>query len=190
MTPTAATPAKYTRTAMALHWVIALLISINLVLIWFVNYWPEERVRLVIDTHKSIGITVLGLAIVRLLWRYSHKPPALPTHYKRWEQRASHWAHIALYGVMLLLPISGWLHDSAWKDAATHPMQLFGLVPWPRIGWIMNIEPATKEMLHDAFGLLHTVASYLLYVLWVAHVGGALKHQFVDKDPELQRMLP
>ncbi|MES2414473.1 MAG: cytochrome b [Pseudomonadota bacterium] len=187
---TAATPAKYTRTAMALHWVIALLISINLVLIWFINYWPEERVRLVIDTHKSIGITVLGLAIVRLLWRYSHKPPALPSTYKRWEQRASHWAHMALYGVMLLLPISGWLHDSAWKDAATHPMQLFGLVPWPRIGWIMNIEPATKEMLHDAFGLLHTVAAYLLYVLWVAHVGGALKHQFVDKDPELQRMLP
>ncbi|MES2414471.1 MAG: cytochrome b/b6 domain-containing protein [Pseudomonadota bacterium] len=54
----------------------------------------------------------------------------------------------------------------------------------------MSIEPATKEMLHDAFGLLHTVASYLLYVLWVAHVGGALKHQFIDKDPELQRMLP
>ncbi len=181
---------KYTRTAMALHWLIAVLITINLVLIWFVNYWPEERVRLVIDTHKSIGITVLGLAIVRLLWRYTHKPPALPSTYKVWEHRASHWAHVALYGVMLLLPISGWLHDSAWKDAATHPMQLFGLVPWPRIGWIMSIEPATKEMLHDAFGLLHTVASYLLYVLWVAHVGGALKHQFIDKDPELQRMLP
>lgn len=54
----------------------------------------------------------------------------------------------------------------------------------------MSIEPATKEMLHDAFGLLHTVASYLPYVLWVAHVGGALKHQFIDKDAELQRMLP
>ncbi|MBI2727661.1 MAG: hypothetical protein HYX42_15585 [Polaromonas sp.] len=53
----------------------------------------------------------------------------------------------------------------------------------------MSIEPATKEMLHDAFDLPHTVASYLLYV-WVAHLGGALKHQFVDKDPELQRMLP
>ncbi len=183
-------PIKYTRTAITLHWIIALLISINLVLVWLVDYWPEERVRLVIDTHKSIGITVLALAIVRLLWRYTHKPPALPGTYKHWEQRAAHWAHIALYGVMLLLPISGWLHDSAWKDAATHPMQLFGLVPWPRLGWIMNIEPATKEMLHDAFGLLHEVAAYLLYVLWVAHVGGALKHQFMDKEPELQRMLP
>ena len=195
MTPPATTthltqPAKYTRTAMALHWLIALLISINLVLIWFINYWPEERVRLVIDTHKSTGITVLGLVIVRLLWRYTHKPPALPSTYKLWEQRASHWAHMALYGVMLLLPISGWLHDSAWKDAATHPMQLFGLVPWPRIGWIMSIDAATKEMLHDAFGLLHTVAGYLLYGLWVAHIGGALKHQFIDKDAELQRMLP
>ena len=183
-------PAKYTRTAIALHWVIALLISINLLIVWFIDYWPEEYVRLGIDTHKSIGITVLGLAIVRLLWRTTHKPPALPTSYKQWEQRASHWAHLALYGVMLLLPISGWLHDSAWKDAATHPMQLFGLIPWPRIGWIMNIEPATKEMLHDAFGLLHEVAAWLLYVLWVAHVGGAMKHQFLDGEAEVQRMLP
>ncbi len=181
-------PARYTRTAVVLHWLIALLISINLVLIWFVNYWPEERVRLAIDTHKSIGITVLGLVIVRLLWRYTHKPPALPSSYARWEQRASHAAHLLLYVLMFLMPISGWLHDSAWKHAATHPMQLFGIVPWPRIGWIMNIEPAMKKMLHDAFGALHTWASYLLYVLWVAHVGGALKHQFVDKERELGRM--
>ena len=78
MTP----PNKYTRTATALHWLIALLISINLVLVWFVDYWPEERVRLVIDTHKSTGITVLALAIVRLLWRVTHKPPELPGTYK------------------------------------------------------------------------------------------------------------
>ena len=183
-------PAKYTRTAIALHWLVALLISVNLLLVWFVDYWPEERVRLVIDTHKSLGITVLGFALLRLLWRLTHQPPALPGHYARWEQGASHAAHLLLYGLIFLMPLSGWLHDSAWKDAATHPMQLFGLIPWPRIGWIMNIEPATKEMLHDAFGLLHTVAAYLLYMLVTLHIAGALKHQLIDKHPELQRMLP
>ena len=181
-------PAKYTGTAIVLHWFVALLISINLLLVWFVAYWPEEKVRLVIDTHKSIGITVLGLAVLRLLWRLTHQPPALPSHYVRWEQRASHAAHMLLYLLIFLMPISGWLHDSAWKDAATHPMQLFGLVPWPRISWIINIEPATKELLHDAFGALHAWTSYLLYVLVTLHVAGAVKHQFVDKHPELQRM--
>ena len=181
-------PAKYTGIAIVLHWLVALLISLNLLLIWFVNYWPEERVRLAIDTHKSIGITVLGLAALRLLWRLTHQPPALPSHYVRWEQRASHAAHILLYVLIFSMPISGWLHDSAWKDAATHPMQLFGLILWPRIGWIMNIEPTTKEMLHDAFGALHAWTSYLLYALVTLHIAGALKHQFVDKHPELRRM--
>jgi cytochrome b561 len=183
-------PAKYTRTAMALHWLVALLIAINVLLAWSADYWPDAQVRLVIDTHKSIGITVLGLVILRLLWRLTHQPPALPRRYAGWEQRASHAAHIVLYGLIFLMPISGWLHDSAWKDAATHPMQLFGLVPWPRIGWVMSIAPATRETLHDAFGLLHTVTAYLLYALVTLHIAGALKHQFMDKEAELQRMWP
>jgi cytochrome b561 len=182
--------AKYTRTAIALHWLVALLITINVLLALSADYWPDEQVRLVIDTHKSIGITVLGLAILRLLWRLTHQPPALPGHYAGWEQRASHAAHVLLYVLIFLMPVSGWLHDSAWKDAATHPMQLFGLVPWPRIGWVMSIEPATKEMLHNAFGALHAWTSYLLYALVTLHIAGALKHQFVDKEAELQRMLP
>lgn len=186
MTPAA----KYTRTAMALHWVVAVLIIINIVIILAVDYLPDERIRLAIDTHKSTGITVLGLAILRLLWRYSHKPPELPGTYARWERRASNAAHVLLYVLLFLMPLSGWLHDSAWKDAASHPLKLFGLVPWPRIGWIMEIESVFKKTLHTAFGAVHTYGSYLLYALFVAHIGGALKHQLVDKHAELQRMLP
>ena len=184
------TPAKYTRTAMALHWLVTVLISINLVLIWIVDWLPDERIRLTIDTHKSIGITVLGLAILRLLWRYTHRPPELPGHYARWERRASHAAHMLLYVLIFLMPLSGWMSDSAWKDAATHPMRLFGLVPWPRISWITEIEPVLKETLHDVFGAVHAYTSYVLYALLFAHIAGALKHQFLDKDPELQRMWP
>jgi len=183
-------PDRYTRPAILLHWLIAALMILNIALILSVEQWPDDWVRPVVDTHKSIGITVLGLVIVRILWRATHRPPAMPSTYARWERIAAHLAHGALYLLMILLPISGWLHDSAWKDADTHPMKLFGLVPWPRIGWIMSVEPVTKEMLHDVFGAIHGWAGNVLYVLFALHVAGALKHQFIDRDPELQRMLP
>ena len=183
-------PERYTRTAIALHWTIASLIIVNVALALTADALPDDWIRPVIDTHKSIGITVLGLGLLRLLWRLTHRPPALPPGYPRWERAGAHLAHGLLYALILALPLSGWMHDSAWKDAATHPMQLFGLVPWPRIGWIMGIEPALKETLHDRFGAMHTWFGYALYGLFALHVVGALKHQWMDREPELQRMLP
>ena len=182
--------ARYTRTAIVLHWAIALLILVNVALALSADALPDDWVRPVIDTHKSIGITVLGLALMRLLWRLTHRPPALPSRYPRWERIGAHAAHGLLYLLILALPLSGWLHDSAWKDAATHPMRLFGLVPWPRVAWVMHLDPVTREALHDRFGALHEWLGYALYVLFAAHVAGALKHQWLDREPELQRMLP
>jgi cytochrome b561 len=181
---------KYTRTAIVLHWFIALLIGANLCLAWVVDYLPDEMERPIIDTHKSIGITVLGLALLRLLWRFSHRPPPLPHSYSRLERAGAALAHTLLYVVILALPLSGWMHDSAWKDAATHPMKLYALIPWPRLPWIMNLDPGLKETMHDVFGRIHEYFGYLLYVLVVLHIAGALKHQFVDRDAELQRILP
>ena len=175
---------------MAFHWIIALLITVNVTLALSADYLPDDWVRPVIDTHKSIGITVLGLAVLRLLWRATHRPPPLPLAYPRWERLVAHLAHAALYLLIFALTLSGWLHDSAWKDAASHPMTLFGLVPWPRVGWVMHAEPAFREALHDRFGALHTWAGYVLYGLFALHVLGALKHQWLDRQPELQRMLP
>lgn len=181
---------RYTQVAMVLHWLVAVLIVINVALIWSVDFLPDDNVRPVIDTHKSTGITVLGLVLLRLLWRAAHPPPPLPEAYPEWEKRSAHTAHIALYLLILALPLSGWLHDSAWKAAAQFPMKLFYLVPWPRIGLIANLDPATKEIFHMVSGRIHAWLSYLLYALFVLHVGGALKHQWWDKHPELERMLP
>jgi cellulose synthase/poly-beta-1,6-N-acetylglucosamine synthase-like glycosyltransferase/cytochrome b561 len=181
---------RYTRTAILLHWMIALGIAVNIGLALSVDYLPDAAVRPVIDAHKSIGITVLGLALLRLLWRLSHAPPPLATGYLVWERRGAHAVHALLYGLMLALPLSGWLHDSAWKDAGTHPMRLFGLMPWPRIQAIAELDPTLKESLHTLFGHLHSWCADALYVLFFLHVCGALKHQILDRQPELQRMLP
>lgn len=182
--------ARYTGVAMILHWIVAALLILNVALGLSADYIPDSYVRSVIDLHKSIGITVLGLVILRVLWRVSHKPPAMPKTYAPWERLAAHAAHGALYLVILALPVSGWMHDSAWKGAASHPIFLYGLIPWPRIGWIENVEPHHKETLHTVFFSVHVYAAYALYALLALHIIGALKHQFWDREPELQRMLP
>jgi cytochrome b561 len=182
-------PQRYTKTAIALHWLIALGVIANVTLAWVWPHLADESVRPAIDTHKSIGITVLGLALLRLLWRLTHKPPALPTGYARWEVTASHITHWLLYLLIFAMPLTGWIMDSAWKDAGTHPMFLFGLFEWPRLGFVMHLDPALREHMHSLFGDLHEWFSYLLYALFAAHLGGALKHQWLDGAPELQRMM-
>jgi cytochrome b561 len=185
----------YTHVAMLLHWAIALLIIANIALGLSAALLPtsilsDTGARVVIDTHKSIGITVLGLAILRVLWRLTHRPPPLPSVFPGWEKATAHAAHIALYVLIFALPLSGWMHDSAWSAAASHPMYFFGLLPWPRIGFLMHLDPALKEQLHTQLGTLHTACGYALYVVLALHILGALKHQWIDRHPVLGRMLP
>lgn len=182
--------ARYTRTAMLLHWLVAALVIGNVVLALSVGWFPDALVRPAIDTHKSIGITVLGLVVMRILWRLSHRPPALPAAYPRRERRLAHAAHLVLYALILALPLSGWIHDSAFKDAGAHPLKLFGLVPWPRIGFIMRLDPATKAAVHARWFSIHVMLSYGLYALLALHLLGVLKHELVDRDHVLVRMMP
>jgi len=182
--------ARYTKTAIVLHWLIAVLIIGNVALALSIDAFPEEFARPIVNLHKSIGITVLGLATMRLLWRFAHKPPELPESYKPWERKAAHVAHWLLYLVIFALPLSGWAHDSAWKAAPQNPMFLFTLIPFPRMSFIMNLDADTKEYLHNLLFVIHSSFGYLLYVLLALHIGGALKHQFIDKEAELERILP
>jgi cytochrome b561 len=186
---------SYTHVAMLLHWAIALLIIANIALGLSAALLPtsilsDTGARVVIDTHKSIGITVLGMAILRVLWRLTHRPPPLPSVFPGWEKAMAHAAHIALYVLIFALPLSGWMHDSAWSAAASHPMHLFGLVPWPRVGFLMHLDPDLKDQLHTQLGTLHTACGYALYVVLALHILGALKHQWIDRHPVLGRMLP
>ena len=182
--------ARYNRTAMVLHWLVASLLLINIVVGLKGESAEGPGARRIIDMHKSIGLTVLGLVILRILWRLAHKPPPLPRTYPKFEKLGAHAAHIALYAVMFLLPLTGYIHDSAWKGAATHPILLYGLVPFPRIGFIEAMAPDTKEHLHSLFFGWHVWLGYILYGLVALHILGVLKHHAVDHEEELQRMLP
>lgn len=179
---------RYTGFAITLHWLVAAGIIVNLALPWIWPVVPDAAVRPVIDFHKSLGITVLGLAMLRLLWRVSHRPPPLPTGYKAWEVTLSHWTHIALYLIIFAMPITGWVMDSAWKDAAAHPMLFFGTVEWPRLGFIMALDPATKLAVHDGFQEAHHLIGWAVYALLALHIAGALKHQWFDRERQMQRM--
>jgi cytochrome b561 len=181
---------RYSKAAIAFHWIIAAGIVANVVLAWI---WPRVSpggFAVLLTTHKSIGVTILGLASMRLLWRLGHTQPDYPASYRPWERTVSHWAHALLYLLMFGLPLSGWIIDSAWKDAARYPMHYFYLFEWPRIGFVMNLDPATRKTVFDAAGKIHGYFGYLLYVLFVAHVAGALKHQWLDGEREIQRMWP
>jgi cytochrome b561 len=179
---------RYSKPAITLHWLIAICMVVNVALAWIWPLLPDETVRPAIDWHKSIGILVLGLAIMRLLWRVGHRPPPYPSSLQRWEIGLSKVTHVLLYVVMFGLPLTGWIMDSAWKDAATHPMIFMNMFEWPRIGFIMAMDPATKKLIHEGFGETHEILAKLLYGLFVLHVAGALKHQFIDRERELQRM--
>ena len=178
---------RYTRLAAVLHWSMAVLIVGNVVLALVAEQLPDAAIRPAIDLHKSVGLTVLGLVILRVLWRWAHPPPPLPAQHPVWQKRLSHLAHLVLYGLMVALPVSGWLHDSAFKDADKHPLMLFWLVPWFRIGAVQSLEPAAKEAFHDQLYAVHAWSAYALYGLLALHILGALKHEW-DGERSLRRM--
>jgi cytochrome b561 len=183
------TDLKYTRVAIILHWAIAVLIGCNIALAIGSGHVPDSYVRPMIDLHKSFGITVLGLALARIAWRLTHRPPALLPATPL-EHFAAHSVHGAFYVLIFAMPITGWIHDSAWSGAASHPMLLYWVIPWFRLGFITALDPAAKDHVHTLFGNIHTWISYALYGVLGLHVLGALKHQFIDRQPELQRMRP
>jgi cytochrome b561 len=181
---------RYTGVAITFHWLIAVLMLGNLALAWSFDSIGEAHVRTAVDTHKAIGLTVLGLALLRILWRAGHKPPPFAGGMHAWERGLAHVTHFGLYVLMVFMPLTGWIHDSAWKDAPTHPLTWFGLFTLPRIGFIEAMDPTRKQVVHHVVGLIHGASGYVLAALVLLHVAGALKHQFIDRAPSFSRMWP
>ena len=172
--------ARYTRIAIALHWAIAALILCTFPLGLYMADLPLSPHKLrVYSYHKWIGVTVFGLAALRLAWRATHRPPPLPQAVPAWQRRAAHGVHWLLYALLLAIPLSGWLHSSATGV----PTVYLGL-------WQLPDVVAKDKALAAALKLAHQTLNFTLLALVVLHVAAALKHHFVDRDRVLARMLP
>lgn len=169
---------RYTATAVVLHWLMALLIFAVFPLGLYMADLKLSPTKLqLFSYHKWIGMTLLILALLRLLWRMTHTPPALPDSLPRWQKTSSHAMHHLLYLLLFAVPLSGWLMSSA-KGFQT---VLFGVLPIP------DLINKNKE-LGNLLGSIHESLNYLLLLLVAAHIAAVIKHRYIDLDGILARM--
>lgn len=178
--PIANTATTYGAVAQALHWLVAAGIAAQFVWAWRIDEADSIRTQFaLVNQHKSIGMTVLALVIVRLLWRAFNRPPPFPPGMSAWEKFAAVTTHWLLYVLILAMPVTGWIYTSA----AGFGPEFFGLVEIPAL-------VGQSEGLEKLFGEVHEWLAICIAVLVSVHVLAALRHQFWLKDGLLGRMLP
>jgi cytochrome b561 len=180
---------SYSTVAIALHWLIALLILTNIGLAWYFGTLKGPAAIAPVQLHKSIGITVLLLSLLRIGWRLTHKPPSLPASLKPWERIGAKTSHFLFYVIMLGMPLSGWAMVSASPLIKVHPTVLYGVIPWPAVPY-PGVDSDTLHSLRHLFTNTHGTLALLAYATIFLHVAAALKHQFIDRDDVMGRMLP
>jgi len=174
--------ARYSGPAIALHWLIALLMCCGFGLgLYMVELRFSPQKLTFYSYHKWIGVTVFTLAVLRLLWRFLHRPPPLPASVPPWQQAISGAIHVLLYVLMLGIPLSGWIYSSA----AGVPTVPFGISALQLPDLV-----ARDRDLATSLKFVHLALNYTLAGLVLLHVAAALKHQFVDRDGLVWRMLP
>lgn len=169
----------YTRTAVILHWTVAILILCAFALgLYMVGLALSPAKLKLFSYHKWMGATVFLLALSRLLWRFFHKAPELPAGMPAWERSAAKASHALLYCLMFIVPLSGWLMSSAHGFQTVY----FGVIPIP------DLIGKDKE-LEEALEISHYILNKTLLALVALHAAAALKHHFIDRDEVLKRML-
>ena len=191
---------SYTKTAKVLHWLIAIGIFGMFALGWFMSELPKEAPKQIaydlfnlgvytwnlseeisprtfyFNLHKSIGVTIFALILIRILWRITHRPPALLASYKAWESKLASGAHHLLYLLMVALPLSGIIMATYSK---------YG-IKWFGLELIKGLD--NKDM-RELFYEAHEIIGLIILLVIIVHIIGALKHKFIDKDGTLKRML-
>jgi cytochrome b561 len=171
---------SYGMVALALHWLVAALVFVQLAIGLYAANLPVSLARLQwLTRHKSLGLAILVLVLLRLSWRALNPPPALPASMPRWERRAALATHRFFYVLLIVAPLAGWLYASA----AGLSVNWFGLFQVPDL-------VAKDRALAPVFKALHIGLVALLAVLVALHVGAALRHAFVLRDGLIHRMLP
>ncbi len=189
MSPALVEPSsRYSPAAMALHWLIAVLLAAQIGVGWYMGDLPDHSAaqRNLEGLHISVGLSILLLTAVRIAIAIFMRPSALPSEMRGWERRLASVVQIAFYGLLVALPLSGW----AMESFGPRPILFWGLT-WPHLPGVGALAAsADRRQMHEAVELAHTsVLVWTTIVLIGLHVLGALKHQF-DGFPILWRMVP
>lgn len=191
--------ARYTKTAIVLHGLIALGIFAMFALGWYMSELPKDGPKQIafdlfdlgiytwqlaeegsprtfyFNLHKSIGVTLLALIAFRVLWRITHRPPAMLASYKAWERKLATGTHHLLYLLMVAVPASGLIMATYSK---------YG-VKWFGINFIAGLD---NKNMRELFQEVHEIVGFILFALIILHIVGALKHKFIDKDETMKRI--
>jgi cytochrome b561/polyisoprenoid-binding protein YceI len=190
--------ARYTAVAIVLHWAIAAAIVLDFALGWWMHEaiededWAAQAIA-AFQLHKSIGLTILALSLLRLGWRLVGRPPPLPPAMPAWERAAARAVHWAFYALMVAVPFSGWLYASVqWREGAplAVPTLWFGQFEVPHLFGLDELSARARDRLADAFEDTHEWLAWAMAGLLALHVAAALKHRFVDRDDVLASMAP
>jgi cytochrome b561 len=169
---------RYTRTAIVLHWIIALAVIVQVSWGWAMQAIPKQPPGLRADAfnlHKSIGLTILALMIVRAVWRWRHPAPPLPAM-PAWQAKVAHVNHALIYACLFLMPLAGYL-GSVFSG---YPVKYFGIT-LPAWGW-------KDDAIKGAMSIAHLTVSWVLVAALVLHLTAAVKHWFFDRDGLVARM--
>lgn len=171
---------RYSTVSLAFHWGLALLVLVQVLLITAHEATEGPISREFVTVHKALGMSILLLTLGRIGWRLANPALPVPPGTPGWQKIAARTTHVLFYVLLIGLPLGGW----AASSAGGRDIDFFGLFNWPLLPLPLDRELAGSFM--DA----HRAAVKLLYVLLTLHVLAALKHQFVDRDNVLHRMIP
>lgn len=181
------TQQRYGLIAMALHWLIAVGIVTMVPLGLYMHELEGSDLKFALyQWHKSIGITILLLSLLRLAWRLANPIPPPPAHMRAWERAAAVATHWGFYALMIGIPLSGWAMVSASPWGI--PTVLYGVIEWPHIAPLANAE--NKKALEGSLKEVHEILAFAAIGLFILHVGAALRHAITLKDGVLARMTP
>jgi cytochrome b561 len=186
----AASRIRYGAVAIGLHWLIAAGVLANIALgLYFADLPDSDAEKFwLTQTHKSIGLSVLALSVLRLAWRLLHPVPPLPQSMPALMRFAARATHVLLYFLIVAIPLSGWAFVSS--SPLGLPTLYFGWFAWPDLPYISELPRAAKKIVSHEFGDVHVLLAWSAIALVAIHILAALYHQFIRRDDILARMLP
>lgn len=182
---------RYGTVAIIFHWTIAILILTNIGLGWVFDDYSGPTKAALLNVHKSIGMSVLILSVLRLVWRLMNPAPPISPWLKPWERTLAKLVHWLFYFFMIAMPLTGWAMVSASPLIHVRPTNFFNLFDFPVFPYVSTLPHDQMSHIKHLLKAAHTgYILYLGYALIVLHLLGAFKHQFFDRDGELGRMIP